>query len=220
MLGTHQPQKKLLSPVWSHVSDLVVEKASGSWVHTTCGRKLLDFSCGIAVTNTGHCHPRVVKAAQDQIANLIHGQINIVYHKPVLELVEELQKVVPKGLDQFFLSNSGAEAIEASIKLSRHATGKTNVIAFQGSFHGRIIGTMSLTHSKTIYKERYGPLMAGVHVAPYAYCYRCPSKGCRKDEHDCCNYPLDEVRKMLKQQTAPLKRLPSFWNLSWVKEVM
>ncbi len=143
-------------------------------------------------------------AAQEQVGKLIHGQINIVFHPPALKLAEKLREVVPAGLDTFFFSNSGAEAVEASIKLARQATGRTNIIVFQGGFHGRTIGAMSLTTSKTIYRVGYQPLMAGVFVAPYAYCHRCPVKrAANLPDGECCNNPLDQVRLLLKQQTAP-----------------
>lgn len=186
------------------MSNLVIDHASGSYVYSTDGRKVLDFTSGIGVTNTGHCHPRVVAAAQEQVGKLIHGQINIVFHPPALKLAEKLREVVPAGLDTFFFSNSGAEAVEASIKLARQATGRTNIIVFQGGFHGRTIGAMSLTTSKTIYRVGYQPLMAGVFVAPYAYCHRCPVKrAANLPDGECCNNPLDQVRLLLKQQTAP-----------------
>jgi 4-aminobutyrate aminotransferase len=202
-MSRYETSKKLLSPVWGHLSESIVERASGSFIYTTCGKKLLDFSTGIGVVNTGHCHPRVVAAAQEQVGKLIHGQLNIVYHKPVLELVEELKPVVPEGLDTFFFSNSGAEAVEASIKLARHATKKQNIITFSNSFHGRTVGTMSLGNSKIVYRNQYGPLMAGVHVAPYAYCHRCPCKEQRKGADSCCNQPLHAVEMLLRQQTGP-----------------
>ena len=163
-----------LSPVWARVTDIVVERAEGVYIYALDGRRYLDFTCGIGVTNTGHCHPKVVAAARDQVGKLIHGQANIVWHQPMLRLVEELLTVVPAGLDAFFFANSGAEAVEASFKLAHQATGRTNLIVFQGSFHGRTVGTMSLTTSKIIYRTHYQPLMAGVFVAPYAYCYTCP----------------------------------------------
>lgn len=175
-----QNSKAILSPVWTRLSDVVVKRGQGSWVYTTCGRKLLDFTSGIGVTNTGHCHPKVVQAAQEQVGRLMHLQMGIAYHEPVLQLAEELKTVAPKGLDQFFFSNSGAEAVEGAIKLARHATGRPNIITFQGSFHGRSIGAMSVTNSKTVYRAGYAPLMAGVHVAPYAYCYRCPTRSSLK----------------------------------------
>jgi len=100
-----------LSPVWSHYTDIIVDHAEGSYLYTMDGRKVLDFTCGIGVTNTGHCHPRVVEAIRQQAGLLIHGQVNLVVHKPLLELVAELRTIVPYSLDGFFFSNSGAEAV-------------------------------------------------------------------------------------------------------------
>ena len=114
-----------LSPVWSRSTDLYVERGEGSYLYTTDGRKLLDLTCGIGVTNTGHSHPRVVKAVQEQAAKLLHGQANIVIHRPMLDLIGELKQIVPENLDGFFFSNSGAEAVEASVKLARMATKRT-----------------------------------------------------------------------------------------------
>ena len=107
------------------------------------GRKYLDFTCGIGVANLGHCHPAVTKAAQAQVGNLVHGQVNIAFQKPYIDLVENLLPVMPhKSLDTFFFWNSGAEAVEAAIKLARHATKKQNIIAMQGSYHGRTFGEL------------------------------------------------------------------------------
>jgi 4-aminobutyrate aminotransferase len=164
--------KQNLSPVWSRIFSVEVDHAKGSYLYDIHGNQYLDFTCGIGVTNTGHCHPRVVEAIQKQAGLLIHGQANIVIHKPMLELVEELKMVVNPSIDSYFFTNSGAEAVEGAIKLARHATGRTNIIVFQGSFHGRTVGTMSLTTSKTVYRAGYQPLMAGVFVAPYPYSYR------------------------------------------------
>ena len=112
------------------------------------------------VTNLGHCHPKVTAAAQEQVATLVHGQVNIGFNKPYLNLIKKLLPVMPHpSLDSFFFWNSGAEAVEASIKLARHATKKQNVIVMQGSYHGRTFGTMALTKSKTIYAEGFGPVM-------------------------------------------------------------
>src|SRR5579883_2555115 len=133
--------RELLSPVWARYTSIVADHAEGCYIYAEGGRRYLDFSAGIGVVNTGHCHPRVVAAAQEQVARLIHGQANIIYHKPMLRLAEKLAEVVPAGLDRFFFSNSGAEAIEASVKLARYATGRPAIIAFQGGFHGRTIGT-------------------------------------------------------------------------------
>ena len=171
------------------------------------GRKYLDFTCGIGVANLGHCHPAVTKAAQEQAGKLVHGQINIAFQKPYIELVEKLLPVMPhKSLDTFFFWNSGAEAVEAAIKLARHATKKQNIIAMQGSYHGRTFGTMALTKSKTIYGENYAPLMPGVFAVPFPYCAQCSishhTNG-RYNYEACCMDPVAQLEKLLKQETAP-----------------
>ncbi len=187
-----------LSPVWTHMTHIVVERAEGINLYDAEGNEYIDFTSGIGVTNTGHCHPAVVKAVQDQAAKMLHGQANIVFHPPMLDLVEELRTVVPSHLDSFFFSNSGAEAVEASIKLARQATGRTNIIVFQGSFHGRTVGTMSLTTSKTVYRVGYQPLMSGVFVAPYPYAYRYGWS-----EEETIDFCLRELEFLLLSQTAP-----------------
>lgn len=191
--------EEMISPVWSRYTPIVAERAEGAYIYDReTGRRFLDFTTGIGVTNTGHCHPRVVEAIQKQAAKLLHGQVNIVFHPPLLELVEELKPITPKGLDSFFFSNSGAEAVEGAVKLARHATGRTNVIVFQGSFHGRTALTMALTTSKTIYRVGYQPLPAGVFVAPYPYAYRYGWDDARTVE-----FCLHELELLLKTQTAP-----------------
>ncbi len=187
-----------LSSVWSRSATIFAARAQGAYLYDRDGRAFLDFTCGIGVTNTGHCHPRVVAAAQAQVATLIHGQANIVIHQPMLELVEQLLTVVPPSLDTFFFSNSGAEAVEASIKLARYATGRTNIIAFQGGFHGRTVGAMSLTASKTIYRAHYAPLMAGTHIAAYPYAYRL-----KMAPDDAGDFALNELKYLLTTQSAP-----------------
>lgn len=187
-----------LSPVWSRYTDIVAVRGEGAYLYDQNGNAYLDFTTGIGVTSTGHCHPKVVQAICDQAGKLIHGQANIVRHLPLLELVQELQQIVPDGLDGFFFSNSGAEAVEGALKLARHATGRPNVIVFQGGFHGRTVGTMSLTTSKTIYRAGYQPLMPGVFVAPYPYAYR---YGWEPEQ--AAAWCLDELEFLLATQTAP-----------------
>lgn len=187
-----------LSPVWSRNWTLVVERGEGAYLYDTAGRRYLDFTCGIGVTNTGHAHPRVVQAIQEQAARLLHGQANIVIHTAMLRLVEELLTVVPAPLDSFFFSNSGAEAVEGAVKLARAATRRPNVIVFQGSFHGRTNATMAMTTSKTIYRAGYQPLAAGVFVAPYPYPYRYGW-----DAETTLRFCLRELQHLLKSQTAP-----------------
>src|SRR4030042_1041934 len=120
--------KQNLSPVWSRIFSIEVESGQGCYLYDSQGNKYLDFTCGIGVTNTGHCHPRVVEAIQKQAGKLIHGQANIVIHKPMLELVSELRTVVNPSIDGFFFTNSGAEAIEGAINLARYVTGRPNII--------------------------------------------------------------------------------------------
>lgn len=190
--------RELLSPVWSRYTDILIDHGRGAYLYAADGRRYLDFTTGIGVTNTGHCHPEVVAAVHKQVDKLLHGQVNIVYHQPLFDLVGELRQVAPPHLDRFFFSNSGAEAVEASIKLARQATGRPNVIVFQGSFHGRTVGTMSLTTSSTIYRRQYQPLMAGVFVAPFPYSYR---YGWSDEETTA--FCLRELRHLLVTQTAP-----------------
>jgi 4-aminobutyrate aminotransferase len=125
----------------------------------------------------------------------------------MLELIEKLKPKMPsKSLDTFFFWNSGSEAVEAAIKLARHATKKQNIIVFQGSYHGRTIGTMSLTTSKTIYGAGYGPLMSGVHVAPFPYCHQCAVHKSSPDTYNisnCCNDPIRQLELVFKQRSAP-----------------
>lgn len=187
-----------LSPVWARYSDIVVDHAEGAYIYGEDGKQYLDFTCGIGVTNTGHCHPQVVAAAQAQVAKLIHGQANIVYHKPMLDLVDQLLTIVPPSLDTFFFSNSGAEAIEASVKLARAATGRPNIISFVGGFHGRTNATMALTSSKAAYRSRYAPLASGIHIAPYPYAYRM-----HLSPEQASAFCLGELEYMLETQTAP-----------------
>ncbi len=191
-------QTQHLSPVWARITNLVVERGEGAYLFDINGERYLDFTCGIGVTNTGHCHPRVVAAAREQVGKLIHGQVNIVYHTPLLRLAEALREVVPPPLDTFFFSNSGAEAVEGAVKLARHATGRPNIIVFQGSFHGRTAQTMAMTTSRTVYRQHYQPLAAGVFVAPYPYWYR---YGWEPEETS--RWCLRELRHLLASQTAP-----------------
>jgi 4-aminobutyrate aminotransferase len=187
-----------LAPVWFHVTDLVVDRGAGAYVWDDKGTRYLDFTSGIGVTNTGHCHPKVVQAIQEQAARLIHGQANIVYSPSVIRLVERLLTVVPPGLDGFFFSNSGAEAVEGAVKLARHATGRPNVIVFQGSFHGRTNLTMAMTTSKTVYRVGYQPLAGGIFTAPFPYRYRYGW-----DEQTTVDFCLNELEFLLQCQTAP-----------------
>jgi 4-aminobutyrate aminotransferase len=189
---------ELLSPVWSHLTTIQPERAEGIYLYEADGTRWTDFTSGIGVTNTGHCHPRVVKAIQEQAARLIHGQINIVVPPSTVKLAETLNTVTPDSINCFFFSNSGAEATEGAVKLARQATQRTNIITFQGSFHGRTAQTMAMTNSKTVYRSRYQPLPAGVFVAPFPYAYHYGW-----DEDTAVDFCLNELELLLKTQSAP-----------------
>jgi len=196
--GPYDENISHMSPVWGRIFDFVAERAEGSYIYTTDGRKLLDFTCGIGVTNTGHCHPKVVEAIREQAGLFLHAQANIVIHKPMLKLIEELRQIVPPSIDGFFFSNSGAEAVEGAVKLARAATGRPNIIVFSGSFHGRTAGTMALTTSKTVYRAGFGPLPSGVFVAPFPYAFRLGMT-----EEQVTTYALEQLNDLLATQTAP-----------------
>lgn len=163
----------LLTPALVIHSDLVVRRARGVWLEDAAGRRVLDFTSGLATANTGHCHPRVVEAVLRQAAELLHAGC-MFYHEPLLSLAEALTRVTPPGIDRFFFSNAGAEAVEGAIKLARFHTGRQGVLAFAPSFHGRTLGALSLTASTSRHRRGYGPLLPSVYHAPYPYCFRCP----------------------------------------------
>ena len=187
-----------MTPAYSRIFNFVADRAEGSYIYTDDGRKFLDFTCGIGVTNTGHCHPKVVEAIREQAGNFIHAQANIIIHKPMLQLVEELRKITPPSIDSYFFANSGAEALENAVKLARVATGRQNVIVFSGSFHGRSSGTMALTTSKTVYRTGFGPLPSGVFVSPFPYAFRL-----KMSEAEASEYALEQLEHLLASQTAP-----------------
>jgi len=186
----------LLSPVWTHLTEIEPVRGEGAYLYDADGNEYLDFTCGIGVTNTGHCHPKVVKAIQEQAEKLIFGQMNIVVTSQFKALAEALNEVTPPEIDSFFFSNSGAEATEAAVKLARHATGKRNIIVFQGSFHGRTAQTMAMTTSKTVYRHKYQPLPSGVFVAPAPYSYYYGW-----DEEQTIDFCLKQLDYLVKGQT-------------------
>ena len=174
-----------MPPVWSRVTNLDVDRGEGSWLITRDGERYLDYSSGIGVTNTGHAHPRVAAAVAAQAAKLLHGQQNILYHEPGLRLYDRLRTLMPGGPWQAFLSNSGAEAVEASIKLARVATGRPAVIAFRYGYHGRTAQTMALTTAKDVYRGAFEPLPGSVYHTAYPYCYRAPGGAHSPDACTC-----------------------------------
>jgi len=188
----------LLSSVWSHLTNIQVVRGEGIYLYDAEGNQYIDFTSGIGVTNTGHAHPKVVKAIQEQAANLIFAQMNVAIPKPVLELVETLNEVTPRTINQFFLANGGAEAVEASVKLARQATGRRNIIVFQGSFHGRTYLTMGMSTAKYLYRYNYQPLPAGIFVAPFPASYQYGW-----DYATTTEFCLKQLKLLFQSQSAP-----------------
>ncbi|RSN44613.1 aspartate aminotransferase family protein [Amycolatopsis sp. WAC 04197] len=187
-----------LSPLLKQATPVVVDHGEGVYLYDTDGKRHLDFTAGIGVTSTGHCHPHVVSAAQEQIGKLIHGQYTTVMHKPMLELTEKLGGVLPEGLDSLFYANSGSEAVEAALRLSRQATKRPNVIVFQGGFHGRTVAAATMTTSGTRFSAGISPLMSGVHVAPFPYAFHYGW-----DEETATKFALRELDYLFATVCAP-----------------
>jgi 4-aminobutyrate aminotransferase len=171
--------KELLTTALVIHTDIVVKKASGVYVEDFDGRRYMDFTSGLATTNIGHNHPAVVEAIKKQAEHFIHSGC-IFYYDSLIVLAGRLREITPPGIEMFFFSNSGAEAVEGAIKLSRFYTGRQGIVAFTGGFHGRTFGSVSLTTSNIKYRRRYHPLLPSVYQSPYPYCYRC-FFGQRKD---------------------------------------
>ncbi|MUN36408.1 aspartate aminotransferase family protein [Actinomadura litoris] len=187
-----------LSPLLKQATPVLAERGEGAYLYDAEGRRYLDFTAGIGVTSTGHCHPRVVEAAREQAGTLIHGQYTTVMHRPLLRLTEALGEVLPDGLDSLFYLNSGSEAVEAAIRLARHATGRQNIVVFHGSFHGRTMGAAALTTAGTKFRAGIGPLMPGAAVAPFPQSYRYGW-----DEDEATRFALRELDYVLATTSAP-----------------
>ena len=189
---------ELISPAYHRFSDLVVESAEGAHLHTVDGRDVLDFGCGIGVTNLGHRHPAVVAAVHEQVDRLWHTSVTA-FHPKMIEAAGALVAITPPTLDQVFFTNSGAEAVESALKLARRATGRADIIAFVGGFHGRTYGALSLTASKATYRRGMGPLLPGVHHVRYPYCFRY----CTHPKDDVCELVERELELLFATTTAP-----------------
>jgi len=167
--------QRVVSPSYTRAYPLVAEKGEGAMIEDIDGNRFLDFNAGIAVVASGHCHPEVVRAIQEQAARLIHMSGTDFYYEELAALAEKLSAVAPGDVPRrVSFGNSGAEAMEGAIKLARYSTGRDKIIAFLGSFHGRTMGALSLTARKAVQRAGFGPLVPGVVHAPYPYCYRCP----------------------------------------------
>jgi 4-aminobutyrate aminotransferase len=186
--------------VLPRATPIVVDRAAGAELWDEEGRRYLDFTAGIAVANTGHCHPRVVAAIQEQAGKILHAQANIVRHRPLLELAATLVRHMPPELDQVFFGNSGAEAIEGAVKLAKAATHRPAIIAFRGAFHGRTHAAMALTTSKVKVRGHHEPHLPSVYFAPYPYVYRSPY---RDDPEACAAACLTELQALFDTTVYP-----------------
>lgn len=193
---------RYMAPAYGRVYPLVVKEGRGMVIEDVDGNLFLDFTAGIAVAATGHSHPRVVEAIEKQARRFLHFCGSDFYYEPMAELAEKLSQIAPgSSAKKVFLTNSGTEAIEAAIKLARYSTKRQHIIAFLGSFHGRTLGSLSLTASRSSHRAHFAPLLPDVHHVAYGYCHRCPYNltygSC---EIECVQY----VEKVLfRQEVAP-----------------
>src|SRR5207237_2033664 len=163
-----QQDQQSRSPSYPRVYPLVCARGSGAVIEDVDGNLFLDFTAGIAVTATGHCHPKVVAAIQDQAAKLIHMSGTDFYYEPQTDLAQRLAEVAPgDSPKRVFFTNSGAEALEAALKLARWHTGRSRALAFFGAFPGRTYGAMSLSGSKLVHRRGFSPLVPDIHHVPY-----------------------------------------------------
>jgi 4-aminobutyrate aminotransferase len=190
-----EADNRLISPSYTRSYPLVAKRGHGVVIEDVDGNEFFDFSAGIAVVSTGHCHPHVVAAIQQQAGQLIHMSGTDFYYENMLELAERLTKIAPMpGPHRFYYGNSGTEAVECALKLSRYHTKRQQVIAFYGAFHGRTMGALSLTASKPQQRRRFAPLVPGVTHVPYPNLYRRP-KGtdARQYAIDCARFIEEKV---------------------------
>src|SRR5215510_3543473 len=185
---------RLISPSYTRSYPLVAKRGRGAIIEDVDGNEFLDFSAGIAVTSTGHCHPQVVEAIQRQAAELIHMSGTDFYYEGMVTLAERLSKIAPmSGPHKIYYGNSGTEAVECALKLARYHTQRQNMIAFFGAFHGRTMGALSLTASKPQQKRRFAPLVPGVTHVAYPDVYR---KG-EQDALACARFIEDKLFKTI-----------------------
>lgn len=190
-------QNEVIASLFAFEIDDDVVASEGSWITTSSGRRILDFTCGIAVSNLGHQHPHVKRAILDQVDQVWHSGSTFRYAS-LVDWAENLRRATPDGIESFMPMNSGAEAVEGAIKLARKTTGRQGVIAFRGGFHGRTMGSVSYTTSKAKYRQGYHPLVGSVFIAPYPWPFRW-----RMDQESATARALEELDYMLKHDITP-----------------
>jgi 4-aminobutyrate aminotransferase len=195
-----ETDRRYLSPSYERIYPLAVESGEGAVIVDVDGNRFLDFTAGIAVCGTGHCHPRVVAAIQRQAQRLIHMSGTDFCYGPQQDLAQKLAEIAPgPAPKQVFFTNSGAEAVEAAFKLARFHTRRQQMIAFTGAFHGRTLGALSLTGSKMVQRRGFAPLVPGVSHVDFAHCYRCPK---RPAEGSCCLESIRQIESLLQRMVA------------------
>jgi 4-aminobutyrate aminotransferase len=187
----------LIAPVIAFDTEIHAVKAEGIWITDADGQRWADFACGISVTNLGHNHPTVVAAAHRQLDLFIHSGA-IVRYDSIVEAAEHLRSITPPGIEKFAFANSGAEAVEASVKLAKYTTGRQGVVTFRGGFHGRTMGSVSYTTSNAKYRDGYHPVLGSVFVAPFPHPYRWGMS-----EESAVDRSLDELRLLFKHVVSP-----------------
>jgi len=186
---------EVLSPSYTRCYPLVAARGEGAMIEDADGNRFLDFNAGIAVASTGHCHPKIAAAIEKQSKRLIHMSGTDFYYENMVQLAEKLAAIAPgPGSHRVYFGNSGAEANEAAMKLARYHTGRDKFIAFTGAFHGRTLGALSLTGSKVVQRQRFGPLVPGVYHAQFPDPYRRPD-GVSADDYgvSCVRFIEDEL---------------------------
>lgn len=189
----------VLAPPAHHYYPITISHAQGTVVFSKEGRRFLDFSSGLAVLNLGHNHPKVMEAVREQMEKYVHAG-GIYYSEATIAAAEELVSVTPQGLDMLFFGNSGAEAVEAALKLARFVTGRQGIIACTGAFHGRTMGALSLTTSSSAYRRRYHPLLPSVYHVSYPACFICTNG---MNPEACGAKCLDEISRLFQRQIPP-----------------
>ena len=187
---------EVLAPVIAYDSDIEIVSGQGSWVVDATGKRYLDFATGISVTNLGHQHPHVKAAVLDQIDRLWHAGGSYKFESKLLA-AERLAEVTPAGIDQFVFMNSGAEAVEAAVKLARKTTGRQGVMVFRGGFHGRTMGSVTYTTSKAKYRQGYHPLVPSVFVTPFPHPF-----AWSMSQEDADALAVDELHRKLKHEVT------------------
>lgn len=196
--------QRVVSQSYTRAADapVVAARGQGVWIWDVDGNKLLDLAAGIAVCSTGHCHPAVVRAIEEQARSLIHLSGTDFYYMPQIDLAEKIVALAPGAFEKrVFFANSGAEAVEAALKLARYKTRRQGMIAYYGAFHGRTMGALSLSASRAAQRQYFSPLVPGVVHMPYPYCYRCPYGQEPKTCNSMCLDILTDV--IFKREIAP-----------------